>query len=790
MSDFNLFYLNEDFYKWLHTENLLNQFFKKDKRPYIGPIKIKNSLQDVFFIIPLSSDKNNSYRSDDENKKYDIPIFYTKINSKTGTKEQMQSVLKIGKMIPINNSFAFAIKNKKILSYEKEELDYLNDPEIQNQILKLANEVYNAKISVNYYEYLKNNDKKLLHSIDFVYAEWLKNEYQYEILSKSKIEKLINLCKEIKLPESEWNKTYFKTTTNWLNHLKQNSKVIFDVAKKYQEKSPEQIKKIINNFRKELNNLKFYDESKDRYLAHFWFEQNQIINQNLNKNLIFQSKNSMNNEFEVIDSKQNKTFFFHENEDILVWFGKNNKNQDKTFLLNKKTQKIYSKNTNNVLDFKKFVCKTISSHTKDFSSLIKKNYDPNEKSRIFEADLVNLRRHLTIMMKEKNKDFDLISLIKEKINQKVLIIDQLRNQKKNNIEKNEHNSYFLADEVPIYNKQKESGFLNSNPQKSKISNILWNQKRNQTIHIILEDIEKQRIQLEDLWRQKEPINFESKQTYNNFNNLILAHASIKNGWSDPRFLTLKQIQKNKLQIKPNAQVIKLEKLIFKQEQTIQDPETGQLKKIKVELEKPIVKYFDVYNASDCIGIKPYLHKIKSENDPQKINLFYNLIKKSTDVPVIENDLVDKTYYNKKADLVFISKKDCSTNSKEKLDILLNEISHSTAHLKRLNHFDEFNDSNNYDAKEKITNQISSFLVQKKLKLPVISAKKYKDLNYIESWIKPLKENPQIFLQAISEAQERSFYIENQYEEFNQNLKQKKIDQLNAKKSQQIKNSNF
>ena len=185
-----------------------------------------------------------------------------------------------------------------------------------------------------------------------------------------------------------------------------------------------------------------------------------------------------------------------------------------------------------------------------------------------------------------------------------------------------------------------------------------------------------------------------------------------------------------------------------------------------------------------------MHKIKSENDLQKINLFYNLIKKSTDVPVIENDLVDKTYYNKKADLVFISKKDCSSNSKEKLDILLNEISHSTAHLKRLNHFDEFNDSNNYDAKEKIVNQISSFLVQKKLKLPIISAKKYKDFDYIKSWIKPLKEKPQIFLQAINEAQERSFYIENQYEEFNQNLKQKKIDQLNAKKSQQIKNSNF
>lgn len=262
------------------------------------------------------------------------------------------------------------------------------------------------------------------------------------------------------------------------------------------------------------------------------------------------------------------------------------------------------------------------------------------------------------------------------------------------------------------------------------------QDREKLVQKVIKNMEKGYIFSTALWNKNmfTPHNPCSNITYKGSNRFRLIFAEDENGYKDSRWLTYKQANELGYKVKKGENGTLLEKWIWSKEEKITNEDGEEETKI-IELKKPIVNYFIVYNAEQIDGIPKEETKKMEESDITKTA--DNFIKSS--LCPIEEKYQEKSYYSPQEDKIILPPRDTFKNDKAFLSVVLHEMAHSTGKEGRINrNVRNLFGSEDY-AKEELRAELSSYFI-----LSDLGIEDNETINnhtdYLKSWIQVLKND--------------------------------------------------
>ncbi|MBR8701051.1 MULTISPECIES: zincin-like metallopeptidase domain-containing protein [unclassified Fusobacterium] len=259
-----------------------------------------------------------------------------------------------------------------------------------------------------------------------------------------------------------------------------------------------------------------------------------------------------------------------------------------------------------------------------------------------------------------------------------------------------------------------------------------------------------------------PQNPVSDVYYKGGNRLRLMLVSLNQEYKDPRWMTFNQAKEKGWTIKKGEHGVLCEKWIFTKKEKVKDKETGEEKIQEVDLAKPIVNYFVVFNGSQIEGIPPY-EKTAELSKSETIKLMENFIKTSK-VPIKEL-AQDKAFYNVIKDEIVLPLRSAFKDDEAFMRTTLHEMCHSTGHPSRLNR-DLMNTfgSEKY-AREELVAELGSIFTESSLGIH-LDAEHFNDhSNYLKSWIGALQKDYNELFRACANAEKASDFLLTNYNEY-------------------------
>ena len=165
------------------------------------------------------------------------------------------------------------------------------------------------------------------------------------------------------------------------------------------------------------------------------------------------------------------------------------------------------------------------------------------------------------------------------------------------------------------------------------------------------------------------------------------------------------------------------------------------------------KTFEVYHASQIIGIKPYV--------------------KPTHKPLISNQTIEEIIYNSSArifeggneacycpgsDVIYMPRKNKFFDTEGYYSTLLHEMAHWTGHRTRLDRFDEWNKDKKDYAMEELVAELASTFLSAETGLPQTQEHFENHVAYIDSWVSILESNSNAIFTAAGEAKKAADFI--------------------------------
>ena len=283
--------------------------------------------------------------------------------------------------------------------------------------------------------------------------------------------------------------------------------------------------------------------------------------------------------------------------------------------------------------------------------------------------------------------------------------------------------------------------------KKKSAKEKVEENRKKIVDKLIANMEKGYIFSEWAWNRKAflPRNAVTGTQYQGINRLNLSFEAIEREYSDPRWLTLKKANEMGYSIKPGAKGVfcekwiwqKLEKVINEETGEVEKDEEGNEKRIMVDLQRPIINYFYLYNASEIEGFPPYIEpKINEQSNILDVADSFIV---SSECP-IEEKFQEKAFYSPLEDKITLPPRKYFKSDEAFLGTLLHEMSHSTGNEKRLNRDIKNLFGTEKYALEELTAELSCVFLEAELDMD-IDFTRQDHINYFNSWIKALKDNP-------------------------------------------------
>jgi antirestriction protein ArdC len=263
---------------------------------------------------------------------------------------------------------------------------------------------------------------------------------------------------------------------------------------------------------------------------------------------------------------------------------------------------------------------------------------------------------------------------------------------------------------------------------------------------IIERLEKGEVSWQKGWTGKK-INYVSRKSYRGINLLLLKRAG--------EYLTWNQIQNQNGRVKKGA---KSEMIIYYKTITKnieEENKEGKMEKAKRKI--PLLRYYRVFHLDDTEGIESKLEL--EEHDP--IVEAETLIDNITDKPKISIKYSDRAFYQPKTDKVTLPLKEQFEDIEEFYSTFFHELAHSTGHKKRLNRFsnktDQFIFASRSYSKEELVAEIAAAMICAECG---INTEKTLDnsAGYIGGWLKKLKNDKKLIVQAGNKAQKIMDFI--------------------------------
>ncbi len=292
-------------------------------------------------------------------------------------------------------------------------------------------------------------------------------------------------------------------------------------------------------------------------------------------------------------------------------------------------------------------------------------------------------------------------------------------------------------------------------KKSAKEKIEENRKR--IVDKLISNMEKGYIFSEWAWNRQAflPRNAVTGTKYQGINRLNLSFEAVEKGYEDPRWLTLKKANEMGYSVKPGAKGVfcekwiwqKLEKVINEETGEIEKDENGKEKYMIVDLKRPIINYFYLYNATQIEGIPPYIEPTKEEQS-DILEVADSFIV-SSECPV-EEKFQERAFYSPLEDKITLPPRKFFKSDEAFLGTLLHEMSHSTGSENRLNRDIKNLFGTEKYAIEELTAELSCVFLESELDMD-IDFTRQDHINYFNSWIKALKDDPNELYKVCSNA---------------------------------------
>lgn len=231
-----------------------------------------------------------------------------------------------------------------------------------------------------------------------------------------------------------------------------------------------------------------------------------------------------------------------------------------------------------------------------------------------------------------------------------------------------------------------------------------------------------------------------------------------NGYNDPRWMTFNQASQAGYKIKKGS---KSSSIVFatytKQENKLDEngkpvlDENGKPVKQTVLLERPIIKYANVFHASQIEGIPEFDREgVKYEWNPQeKAEAIL-----ANSGAVIKHDQTERNFYRIAEDVIHMTPKTSFDAPDKYYATALHELGHWTRHPTRLDRDSGPFGSEAY-AKEELRAEISSWMIGQDIG---VGHDPGQHAAYVKSWIKALRDDPMEIVRACRDAEKIRDYV--------------------------------
>ena len=240
-------------------------------------------------------------------------------------------------------------------------------------------------------------------------------------------------------------------------------------------------------------------------------------------------------------------------------------------------------------------------------------------------------------------------------------------------------------------------------------------------------------------------NLISQKGYRGVNRFLLNVAN----YASPFWLTFKQAQKVGGHIKKGE---KSTPVVFWKLLEKENPKTGEQKNI------PVLRYYRVFNLEQTRGIKAPEEEGMDAQPFTPIQRCEQLVAVMPSPPRIQHKR-QAAFYNSALDLVNLPKPESFESAEEYYSTLFHELTHATGHKSRLNRpslveVSKFADPS-YAREELVAEMGSSFLCGR---TGIETATLDNSAAYINNWLKRLRNDSRLVVQAAAQAQKAADYI--------------------------------
>jgi antirestriction protein ArdC len=244
-----------------------------------------------------------------------------------------------------------------------------------------------------------------------------------------------------------------------------------------------------------------------------------------------------------------------------------------------------------------------------------------------------------------------------------------------------------------------------------------------------------------------PVNLVSKKHYRGINVALLATSK----YSSRYWLTYQQAQDLGGHVKKDEKGTMI--VFWKMLHKVETDSEGNEKEVTI----PMLRYYYVFNVEQCEGIK-----IPSNDIPEReftpIEEAERIVRDMPKRPEIRHG-GDRAYYSPSLDYVQMPKKSQFINEEAYYSTLFHELSHSTGHSSRVNRkLDQrlaaFG-SEDYSKEELVAEFSASFLCGI---CGIEQAVIKNSAAYIQSWLRALRNDKQMAVNAAAAAQKAADYI--------------------------------
>lgn len=229
-------------------------------------------------------------------------------------------------------------------------------------------------------------------------------------------------------------------------------------------------------------------------------------------------------------------------------------------------------------------------------------------------------------------------------------------------------------------------------------------------------------------------------------------ALMDRGFSDPRWCTYRQAEERGWQVRKGERSTGIEFWKFYDDGERIDPETGEIEKVRIKRENPIVRYANVFNASQMDNVPEYVADLPSW-EPQEVA---DRILSASGVP-IHHDQVSRAFYRPATDDIHLPPRDAFESSLKYYGVALHELGHATGHPSRLSRKLGTGFGTEDYAKEELRAELASMFLAHRLGIP-FDAKSH--AAYVGSWIQALKNDKNEIFRAARDAEKITEYVLN------------------------------